>query len=128
QGGEDTIRGQSQEPRRFHIERPDMPATGVIHVEDALVWREGKAIGDNKIPHQHVDRTQIWRDAIDATKIEFRLDASQSWISKINAAIRFHHDIIRPVQAAAVVIIRHYGDTAIWILAGHTPGEMFAGD
>src|SRR5712691_6663414 len=105
-----------------------MPATGVIHVEDALVWREGEAIGDNKIPHQYVDRTQIRGDAIDATKIEFRLDASQPWIGKIDTPIGFHHDIVRPIQATAVIVIRYHGDTAIWILAGHTPCEVFAGD
>src|SRR5215475_800007 len=105
-----------------------MPTTGIVHVEDALIRREGEAIGDNKITHQDVDRSEIRRDAIDATKIEFGLDASEPWIGKIDAAIGFHHDIVRPVQAAAVIVIRHYGDTTIWILAGHTPCEVFAGD
>jgi hypothetical protein len=105
-----------------------MPATGVVHVEDALVWREGETIGDNKILHQYVDRPQIRGDMIDATKIELRLDASQPWIGKIDAPSGFHHNIVRPVQAATVIVIRHHGDTAIWLLAGHTPCEVFAGD
>src|SRR5262249_32747071 len=39
-----------------------------------------------------------------------------------------HHDIIRAVQAVAVIIVRYHGDTAIRVLAGDTPGEVFAGD
>src|SRR5262252_3948130 len=105
-----------------------MSATGIVHVEDALIRREGEAIGDHKIPHQDVDRAEIRRDAINATKIEFGLDASEPWIGKIDAPIGFHHHIVRPVQAAAVIVIRYHGDTTIRILAGHTPCEVFAGD
>src|SRR5215470_19986026 len=105
-----------------------MPATGIVHVEDALIRREGETIGDNKIPYQDVDCSQIRRDAIDATKIECRLDASEPWVGKIDAPIGFHHHVVRPVQATTVIVIRHHGDTTIGILAGHTPCEVFAGD
>src|SRR5207249_2421353 len=73
-----------------------------------------------------MDVAQVWRDAIHSTEIQFRFDATEPWISKVEAPIRFHHHIIGAIQTAAVVPIRHHRDAAVRVLAGDTPGEVFA--
>src|SRR5262245_36712106 len=97
-----------------------MPPARVVDVENALVWGKSQTVWHHKIPHQHMDRAQVWRDTIHPAEIQLRFDPAEPRIREIDAPVRLHHNVVRAVQALAVIVIRHDGDTAIRVLAGDT--------
>src|SRR5882724_4983629 len=123
----DPVRGQRQQPRRFYIEGSNVTTAGIIDVQDLLVWGKAQAIGENKIPYQQVNRFSIRRDTIDPAEVQFGFDATHPWIGEIDTAVGFHHHIIRSIQVSAVILVRHHGDAAIQLDAGHAASPTFAG-
>jgi hypothetical protein len=75
---------------RRQIERPYVPAPGVVDVEDAFVRRERKAVGNDEIIDEQCQRAEVGGDPVDALIRQVCLvrDNVPPWINEIDRAER----------------------------------------
>ncbi len=109
---------------------------GVADIQDALVGREGKPIGLHAIGHDRGEDAGAWVEAVYVrlsdlrrrrVALVFAVDAVGR-IAEPNAAVRFHHDIVRRVESLALEMRRQRDDASVMVGAGDPPAPVLARD
>ena len=111
----------------FQVESPDVAAAGVVNVQNALVGRQGQAVGAAEVPDDEGDGSQVGRDVIDAVPVQVQPRGGKAGVGEIDVAPGTDDDVVGAVEAAAPVVAGDDGDAAVGFLAGNPAGIVLAG-
>ena len=103
----------------------------VVDVENALVGREGQAVGNHEVVHQQRDAAQVGCDAVDAGVGQVPLlgrRGQRPRVGEVDAAVGLHHHVVGAVEAAALEAGGHHGDAAVGLGAGDAAAVVLAGN
>src|SRR5215470_7875227 len=119
-----------------HVEEPDVLLASVDDVELAFVGREGEPVGAQESIGGDVDFAGLRRDAVDVAGTDLAgcpvplvvaIDAVAG-IGEPDRAVGPLHDVVRAVEALAVIVAGQHGDRAIGLGAGNLPIPLLAAD
>src|SRR4029077_8628304 len=99
------VRGLCERAIGRELKGADVSAARVVDVEDALVRREGKAVGNDEIVDQQGQGTEIGSHPADPGKGQIpllRRAGARPRVGEIDAAVGFDDDVVRPVELAAL--------------------------
>ncbi len=114
----------------------DMGAAGLDDVEAPLVGREGEPVRLDEVVRDEGDRAGKRIGAVDvlpadlggAAAAELRVVGAVGGVGEPDGAVRLHHDVVRAVEAPAVIAVGDDGDRAVGLGPRHPPAAALAGD
>src|SRR5207249_4513305 len=80
---------------------------------------------------QEAQRPEIRRDPVDTREGQIPLlgrGGAGPWVGEVDGAVRFHHDVVGPIEPPTLKAVGDDGDAAVELLASNPPAIMLAGD